>query len=118
MMEKLALLVEDSIEHFANENKGSLPQNIIMYRDGVSEGQVQNVLKTEVSQIKVGFNNIKEKLKMESYSPKFAEFIVTKKISDRFFYKNDQNKFENPSSGMVVADDIVSKDQFDFYLVA
>jgi len=83
------------------------------------------VLNSEVPQILAGF-----KMVNENYSPKFAEILITKRISDRVFGYGQitsgygANKvsrgegFVNPTSGTLVAADIVSNDGFDYLLVA
>ena len=53
----------------------------------------------------------------EKYEPQFAEIIVTKRISDRFFNGAGKDGCGNAQSGTVVARDVVSN-YFDFFLVA
>jgi eukaryotic translation initiation factor 2C len=47
MVEGLQSLLEGRLELFKKKNSGRLPANIIVYRDGVSEGQFNSVLNTE-----------------------------------------------------------------------
>ena len=39
---------------YQKNNSGALPERIIVYRDGVSEGQVRYVKETEIANIKTG----------------------------------------------------------------
>jgi hypothetical protein len=55
----------------------------------------------------------------KDYCPAFAEILVNKRISHRFFVKDprDQLKLVNPPSGTIVADKVI-EDGFCFKLTA
>ena len=59
---------------------GELPDRIIFYRDGVSDGQLRTVMEHEVVQIQAAFSQISPE-----YNPKFAFIVVKKRINHRFF---------------------------------
>lgn len=72
---------------------GKLPTRILIYRDGVGEGQIPYVFETEI-------NRIKEVLIKRYYpgeSLKICTIIVTKRINTRIFYGE-----QNPPPGTVV----------------
>lgn len=45
-----------ALQQFRKHNDGMLPARIIIYRDGVGEGQIDFVCKVEVDKMKVGFS--------------------------------------------------------------
>lgn len=97
-----------SVQAYYSLNK-SLPVRIVIYRDGVGEGQVPQVLEREVGQIRKKLDQLygaPDKYKM-------AFIIVTKRLNTRFFYNND-----NPSPGTVVDDIITSPIKYDFFIVS
>ena len=95
---------------YQNKN-GSLPDRIVVYRDGVSEGQIQHVYDVEVPQILETFKV------QPNYNPKFAFIVVTKRISTRFVAERGGNHV-NPPPGSVVDKGFTKKRWYDFYLVS
>ena len=96
---------------------GQLPSRIILYRDGVGDGQISYVVEHEIKAIKVR-NLIQLKHFSISFSQecfkkaglnqaelKFTYVIVSKRINTRFFKAGAQPS--NPPSGTVV-DDVVT----------
>ncbi|XP_061940486.1 piwi-like protein Siwi isoform X2 [Apis cerana] len=86
-----------------------LPSHILIYRDGVGEGQVPYVYKHEVDDIKAKLN----KLYGDPSTIKLAFVIVTKRINTRLFY--NQN---NPPPGTVVDDVVTNPLRYDFFIVS
>lgn len=85
------------------------PKKIVVYRDGVGEGQLQFVHTHEV-------NEVKRQLQTVYPSPedvKMAYIVVTKKINTRLFANR-----QNPPPGTIVDDVITEPSKFDFFLVA
>lgn len=94
---------------------GSLPTSIIVYRDGVGEGQISHVHKTEVRLLQVCYILIScyfifvyvfslQTACEQVYGPKsvpFAFVIVTKRISARFFAPTNRGP-ENPRPGTII----------------
>lgn len=58
----------------------TLPDRIIVFRDGVGDGQLRTVAGYEVQQLSECFT-----LFGESYEPKMAVVIVSKRINARIF---------------------------------
>lgn len=89
-----------------------LPKKIIVYRDGVGDGQFEFVIDHEVNQVKAVLseiyqaNNMLEALKM-------AFIVVTKRINTRVF-----NGPNNPPPGTVVDQVITMPERYDFFLVS
>ncbi len=66
-----------------------LPGKIVMFRDGVGEGQVAYVLSHEIKQMKLSITDVYDQAGEEH--PKMAFIIVTKKINTRAFFNGKQN---------------------------
>ncbi|XP_011881822.1 PREDICTED: protein aubergine isoform X2 [Vollenhovia emeryi] len=105
--EQLCKSICKAIKAYRDENK-ALPRFLMIYRDGVSEGQIRQVYEIEVE-------SLKRKLEELYYGPNFKMMfiIVTKKINIRLF---DHNR--NPSIGTVVDDVITDPLKYDFYIVS
>ncbi|XP_050457731.1 piwi-like protein Siwi [Cataglyphis hispanica] len=87
----------------------ALPSRIVVYRDGVGDGQIPQVMEHEVVQIRKSLDVLyggPNKYKM-------AFIIVTKRLNTRFFFNND-----NPEAGTVVDDIITSPIKYDFFIVS
>lgn len=90
-------------------------QSIIMFRDGVSEGQYQQVLDVELPQIRNACINTCK------FSPKITYIIVTKRHHARFFggaktRQQDLDRNGNVVAGTVIDTGITSTNTWDFYL--
>jgi aubergine-like protein len=84
----------EALHKYKEYNGGALPQRIVIYRDGVGEGQIPYVYKHEVEILKERLN------RMYGGQPfRMAFIIVTKKIKTRLFFNNN-----NPPPGTVVDD--------------
>lgn len=66
-----------------------LPSKIVMYRDGVGEGQIGYVLSHEIAQMKLAITDVYGAAGEEM--PKLTFVIVTKKINTRAFLNGKQN---------------------------
>ena len=78
------------------EVNGQLPERIILYRDGVGDGQINYVVEHEVAAIEKCF----DMAGMDAARLKFSYIIVNKRINTRFFRQG--KKPSNPPSGTVV----------------
>lgn len=87
---------------------GSLPEKVLVYRDGVGDGQLQFVIDHEVDQLK----EVLEKI-YEGQPVRMAFVVVTKRINARFF-----SGMNNPPAGTVVDDVITQPERYDFFLVS
>ncbi|XP_045512513.1 piwi-like protein Siwi [Pieris brassicae] len=93
------------------ERNGILPGMIIIYRDGVGEGQIPYVSSHEVAEVK--------KVLTEIYgTPQFklAFIIVSKRINTRIFIERNRSG-DNPRPGTVIDDVVTLPERYDFYLV-
>ena len=98
---------------FHEANNGRKPEKIIMYRDGVSEGQFLTVLASELVAIRAACTELEE-----DYQPKITYIVVQKRHHTRFF-PSDNNKYKNGNAlaGTVVDQGINHPTEGDFYLL-
>lgn len=85
------------------------PTNVIVYRDGVGDGQLNACKEFEIAQIKAVANELNIKLNI-------VFIVVQKRINARFF-SEQRNQYENPVAGSVVDTDITRPYLCDFYLI-
>ncbi|CAI7659783.1 unnamed protein product [Penicillium viridicatum] len=97
------------------KNNGKLPQNILVYRDGVSDGQFNMVLTEELPKIQAAAKAVyREAL------PNITIVVCGKRHNVRFYPTNakDQDRTSNPLNGCVVDRGITRPIYWDFYLQA
>jgi len=88
------------------------PESIIMFRDGVSEGQFEQVLDSELAGLRRACHTIDPR-----WNPKITFIIVTKRHHARFFpAPKDAERSGNIPPGTVIDTDITSSQFYDFYL--
>lgn len=109
LIHELKLCMQAALKKY-NEVNQSLPERIIVFRDGVGEGREEYVSEFEVPQFNSCFS-----IFGDNYSPKLAVVVVQKRISTRIFGRSG-NGYENPPPGVIV-DHTVTK-SYDFYLVS
>ncbi|KAH7055312.1 Piwi domain-containing protein [Linnemannia elongata] len=112
VIEGLPALMMDLIASYKQIMKHH-PQRILFYRDGVSESQFPEILRTEVKAIKIACHQIDPK-----YKPAVTFIVVKKRHNTRFFPMDRQNsdRSGNCESGTVVDTVISHPTEFDFYL--
>ncbi|KAI4088170.1 MAG: hypothetical protein LQ344_006262 [Seirophora lacunosa] len=104
-------------EWIMHVNGGSLPDHVYYFRDGVSEAQFVNVLKTEVADMKEIFAKLGETRK--GFSVKFTVVVAEKRHHIRFFPQGKgADKGGNPLPGTIVDRDVTHPFDNDFYLCA
>lgn len=107
-----AAMVKELLVSFYRATKQK-PMKIIVYRDGVSEGQFLHVLEHEVTAIKQACASLEA-----TYAPPVTFVVVQKRHHARFFVTNerDADRSGNIPAGTVVDQGIVHPREFDFYL--
>ncbi|XP_052501028.1 piwi-like protein 2 [Budorcas taxicolor] len=110
IVDSLKLCLVGSLKKFYEVNH-CLPDKIVVYRDGVSDGQLKTVASYEIPQLQKCFEAF------ENYHPKMVVFVVQKKISTNLYLAATEN-FSTPSPGTVVDHTITSCEWVDFYLLA
>ena len=104
-------------QHWAeNVGGGRMPQHVYYFRDGVSEGQYQAVLKAEVADIKRILYDMTRT--DPNYKCVFTVIVAEKRHHIRFFpppgIACDKNS--NPVPGVLVEKDVTHPMEYDFYL--
>jgi len=95
------------------ELNSNLPSRIIIYRDGVGDGQIQYVIDHEITAIL----SCLAKAGLPEDQVKFTYIIVNKKINTRIMQMEGRNAV-NPPSGTVVDDVVTLPERYDFFLVS
>lgn len=115
VVDNIGRQVVKALEKFKSRNE-FYPAGIIVYRDGVSDGQMKEVLDKEVTNIKESINRM---LSLEGSQNQIGlcYIIVTKRVSQRFFVEKN-GRIENPPHGTVVDSQITSNDMYEFYLIS
>ena len=104
---------------YMNINK-QLPDNIIVYRDGIGTGDIQNVLDIEVKGIQDACRLVDERRAPggNRFTPGIAFIVVSKRINTRFFRKTTNSGIDNPPCGTVVDNTVTHDHRFDFFLIS
>ncbi|EPX71823.1 argonaute [Schizosaccharomyces octosporus yFS286] len=94
---------------------GAIPQRIIYFRDGTSEGQFKFVIEQELGEIKAATHELSPK-----YNPKVTICTTQKRHHARFFIKNKQDgdKNGNPLPGTLIERNVTHPFEYDFYLIS
>ena len=74
------------------------PQNLIVYREGTSEGYIKNILEQELIGIKNNFKGIKRAMQELCPNSKLIILSVNKRIDSKIFIgvAGDSIRFSNP----------------------
>ncbi|KAK1582085.1 hypothetical protein Q3G72_011699 [Acer saccharum] len=113
-------MIMELFEAFEKSN-GCLPERIIFYRDGVGEGQFNQVLGDEVGAIREASFQACSKFNVKSVPP-ITFIVVQKRHNTRLFPADNKNPDLNDGNsgnilpGTVVDTDICHPKEFDFYL--
>lgn len=105
---QLHMSYRERVEKKSKES--SIPKRLIFYRDGVSEGQFQQLLATELPMLKEACTELKIK-------PKITFIVVGKRHHIRLFPEDrDADRSGNCPAGTVVDKAITHPVEYDFYL--
>ncbi|KAK3675877.1 hypothetical protein LTR78_004069 [Recurvomyces mirabilis] len=96
MVSGLKEMVLERLDLWRKKHNGGLPTKIILYRDGVSEGQYDQVLLLELPAFLDAF---KERYGEEKKWPKMAILVVGKRHHTRFYPTKEADADFNPKSG-------------------
>ncbi|XP_010499678.1 PREDICTED: protein argonaute 2-like [Camelina sativa] len=93
------------------KSTGKQPNKIVIFRDGVSDGQFDMVLNVELLDVKLTFQK-------NGYNPKITVIVAQKRHQTRFFpaTSNDGSDEGNVPSGTVVDTKVIHPYEYDFYL--
>ncbi|KAK6431186.1 hypothetical protein LTR95_012654 [Oleoguttula sp. CCFEE 5521] len=119
MITDLTKLFQGQLSLWRSKNR-SLPANLILYRDGVSEGQYQVVLDNELPAIKKAISNVYSPAEVKQGVPRLSIIIVGKRHHTRFYptEADDADKTGNSKHGLVVDRGVTNFCNWDFFLQA
>lgn len=108
-------MATEHLKHWAASNKGQLPASIIMFRDGVSEGQWAMARQQEAQAIQEAVASIDPRKTIP-----LTYIVCMKRHHIRFMAKNegDTDRSGNLPAGTVVDSDVVHPYGFEFFLQA
>ncbi|PSR84661.1 Protein argonaute like [Actinidia chinensis var. chinensis] len=98
----------DLVNTYARINKVK-PKKIVVFRDGVSDGQFDMVLNAELL-------DLQRAIYTENYRPTITLIVAQKRHMTRLFLENGKNGICNVPPGTVVDTTIVDPSLYDFYL--
>ena len=120
----IANFMETALAEYFKIHK-KFPGGVIIYRQGISHGQ-KNYLKSEIEQLQKIFNGESEQKCYKDIKIKYYYVLVNKKPTLKFFeestYNNKKNRnndkgiYDNPDSGLLICDKLISSDKFEFYI--
>ncbi|XP_004412487.1 PREDICTED: piwi-like protein 4 [Odobenus rosmarus divergens] len=88
------------------------PARIMVYRDGVGDGQLKTLIEYEVPQL---LSSVTEG--SSNTSAKLSVIVVRKKCAPRFFTEVNRS-LQNPPLGTVVDSEATRPEWYDFYLIS
>jgi hypothetical protein len=118
----VAEFIQEAITKYFELNKNSqnkLPSGIIIYRQGVSKEQ-KEFLKKEIDNIDIFLSGkLNENNLLKTNPIPFYYTLVNTKTTYKFFEQTkSQNRYNyaNPAPGLLVMDDVVSPNLFEFFI--
>ncbi|KAK4813307.1 hypothetical protein QYF61_023982 [Mycteria americana] len=89
-----------------------LPSRIIVYRDGVGDGQLNTLVNYEVPQFLDCLKSVGK-----DYNPRLTVIVVKKRVNTRFFAQCG-GALKNPPPGTVVDVEVTRPEWYDFFIVS
>lgn len=119
MVEELKNMMKSRLSLWAKRNRGQYPEKIVVYRDGVSEGQYGVVVEKELPLLKEACLEVYPADLTKLNYPRMSIIVVGKRHNMRF-YPSDKNadRSSNPKAGTVVDRGVSESRAWDFYLQA
>lgn len=119
MVTDLSSMFQSRLNLWRTRNK-TLPENILIYRDGVSEGQYQVLKDTEIPALRAACNSAYPPDQKKKGLPKISVIVVGKRHHTRFYAtkQSEADRSGNPNNGTVVDRGVTSMWNWDFFLQA
>lgn len=119
MVSGLKDMVKSRLQLWVQKNR-SLPENILVYRDGVSEGQYKIVLEQELPLLREACREVYTADQTAAGYPKVSIIVVGKRHHTRFYPTKvaDADRNANPKPGTIVDRGITEARQWNFFLQA
>ena len=112
-------MIKIFVRRWNNEHR-RLPENILIYRDGVSEGQYDQVLADELETLRAACKELYSGPEQKRGLPKVTVVIVAKRHHTRFYpaRENEADGTSNPQPGTVVDRGVTEARTWDFFMQA
>ncbi|XP_072825056.1 piwi-like protein 4 [Vicugna pacos] len=95
-----------------HKHNHDVPARIIVYRDGVGDGQLKTLMEYEVPQL---LSSVTEA--SSNTSPRLSVIVVRKRCLSRFLTESGRT-VQNPPLGTIVDSEATRPEWYDFYLVS
>ncbi|XP_053679147.1 protein argonaute-2 [Anopheles nili] len=115
MIRDLENVVYHQLRLYEQHNK-VLPERVMYYRDGVSDGQFAEILTIELQALRAAIARVKP-----NYKPAVTFIVVQKRHHTRFFPTQScptEGRNNNVPPGTIVDREITTPDRYEFYLVS
>jgi aubergine-like protein len=121
-VKKVSEMFKKCVLDFATNNKKTFPNNIIVYREGISQGMRKKTKETEIQSMLDAIEEIKKEKKIEDKKKLNLIFVTVSKSNGTKFFgqgggRYDTNGLGNPVAGSYVYKD-VCQDVNEFFLVS
>jgi len=120
-VDALAEMLKSRLALWKSRGKhAALPENILIYRDGVSEGQYDMVLSQELPQLRTACQEVYPATDTKKGLPRFTVVICGKRHKTRFYPTTEQDcdRSGNTKPGTVVDRGVTEARNWDFFLQA
>ena len=112
-IDTLLFLLKNALDHFSKNNKNTLPETVIIYREGMYNNLSNDkFVKNEIIEIEKFFKGNYR----ENYKPKLTVFNVNKRTNLKFFEKLEKDSYKSVPIGTCIDDEVITPDLFEFYL--
>ena len=112
-IDTLLFLLKNALDHFSKNNKNTLPETVIIYREGMyNDLRNDKFVKNEIIEIEKFFKGNYR----ENYKPKLTVFNVNKRTNLKFFEKLEKDSYKSVPIGTCIDDEVTTPDLFEFYL--
>ena len=119
MVAALDDMLKTRLKLWVSRNK-TYPENIMVYRDGVSEGQYDHVLDIEVPQLRKACEQVYPATDTAKGLPNLTVVVVGKRHHTRFYpvAEADADRSGNTKNGTIVDRGVTEAHNWDFFLQA
>jgi len=110
------IIYEMLMVFYKRSNHAYKPQRILFFRDGVSDGQFEQVMRYEIQAIRKACSRLED-----GYEPPITFLVVQKRHHTRFFPtnpKDESGRSRNVPPGTIVDHTITFKPEMNFYMVS
>uniref|UniRef100_H2YJ65 Piwi-like protein 1 n=1 Tax=Ciona savignyi TaxID=51511 RepID=H2YJ65_CIOSA len=113
LIDGLKRCMKGALQKYSQVN-GQLPARIVIYRDGVGDGQLDVVKDYEIPQLL-------DCLKIpqyQGYTPNVSFIVVKKRVNARFFAPGRGSELTNAPPGTIIDDTVTRPEWYDFFVVS